>query len=1116
MQNWSIWSKSRTGARRARTGIGIALATSTMTCVALAPIGALPAFAATGVSSVTAAVSPTTAGAGTATYTIGFDTSSSGSLAGGGTVTITAPDGTAFPSYVSGYKLTAAGSSVPVQSVTTTPAVGPGSTGTSATYNQAVITLGGSTSSTVVKSNETVSLVVYPAGNPIHASTAEHLDVSTSADTTQMPSGAYTITAGPAASFISPQGDNQRTPTSQAFAKQLGVTLVDAYGNPVQGTTVTFTAPASASGDSNASGTFDHSNSAACPTANPTSPPPSNVCSVVTGANGMATASTLTANNNSGGYTVTATYPGVPTENFSLTNCPGSCPAPPTQVSPGSATVSSTTAGATGVAYTISFTTTASGPASGGTITLVAPAGTGFSTHASDYSISVNHLHLASVNSVSATSTGGSASPNQVVITLGLSTIGAGDLVTVKISQASGGSGMSNPTKAGFNYQIEESTSADTLADAYTSTYSITPADPAAVSTDLGDNQTALIGNPFPGPLAAMVEDKYGNPVAGAQVTFTTPSTGPSAAWANTTNVETDTTTSTGQAESSVPVADSVAGGPYAVTAAANAVYKATQATFHLTNSAQPVNPSTPALSSTKAGESGVSYTLTFTTSSTGGLGSDGTISITAPSGTDFTSSNANDYSLTVSGGNSATVSQVTPSAAGTSTTPNHVVIVLGSSSIAPGDTVALNINGVTNPTAAGDAYTITESTSADSVAATTPAYSITAADPALISVVSGNNQSATEGQQFDSPLIVSVVDAYDNPVPGATITFSAPASGASASFAGGSTSENDITDSNGLATSTIPTANGSGGTYPISVTDAAFHLTANPTFSLTNLTAAQTNTGSESGTSAPSPCPTGVTHVASGEPWAVAAMSTWIDGQSCAGYWVVTRTGGVTAFGAAPWLGDMSGYALNAQMVGIAATPTGRGYYLLGADGGIFTFGDAVFHGSTGSKHLNAPVVAMAVTPTGDGYWLAASDGGVFTFGDALFFGSMGGKHLNQPVVGMSADAQTGGYWLVAADGGIFTFNAPFYGSTASKHLNQPVVGMTPQPDGHGYRLVAGDGGVFSFGDAAFYGSLPGRGIADPRVTTMASSVDGNGYYLINGAGTVWAFGDAPYLGAA
>ena len=263
-------------------------------------------------------------------------------------------------------------------------------------------------------------------------------------------------------------------------------------------------------------------------------------------------------------------------------------------------------------------------------------------------------------------------------------------------------------------------------------------------------------------------------------------------------------------------------------------------------------------------------------------------------------------------------------------------------------------------------------------------------------------------------------------------------------------------------------------------------------------------------------PCPTGVTHQALGEPWAVAAMTAVVNGRTCAGYWIVTRAGGVIAVGAAPWYGDEALTRLNAPMIGIAATASGKGYYLLGADGGIFTFGDAQFHGSTGSMRLNAPVVTMAVTATGHGYWLTASDGGIFTFGDAPFYGSMGSKRLNKPVVGMSADPRTGGYWMVAADGGIFSFNAPFYGSMGSKPLNQPVVGMTTQPDGTGYRLVAADGGVFDFGSALFYGSLPGEGVKNPQVTTMAPSVDGNGYYLINSAGTIWAFGDAPYLGNA
>src|SRR5207248_1185933 len=86
--------------------------------------------------------------------------------------------------------------------------------------------------------------------------------------------------------------------------------------------------------------------------------------------------------------------------------------------------------------------------------------------------------------------------------------------------------------------------------------------------------------------------------------------------------------------------------------------------------------------------------------------------------------------------------------------------------------------------------------------------------------------------------------------------------------------------------------------------------------------------------------------------------------------------------------LGSTAGMPLNAPVIGMTTTPTGKGYWLLGADGGVFTFGDAKFAGSTGAMHLNAPIIAIAAPATGQGYWLLGADGGVFTFGDAEHFG--------------------------------------------------------------------------------------------------------------------------------
>jgi len=227
-------------------------------------------------------------------------------------------------------------------------------------------------------------------------------------------------------------------------------------------------------------------------------------------------------------------------------------------------------------------------------------------------------------------------------------------------------------------------------------------------------------------------------------------------------------------------------------------------------------------------------------------------------------------------------------------------------------------------------------------------------------------------------------------------------------------------------------------------------------------------------------------------------------------GFWSVTPDGRVTA-GGAPSYGDASSLALNAPIVDIAATPSGKGYWLLGSDGGIFGFGDAAFHGSTGGAKLNRPVVAMAATPSGKGYWLLASDGGIFSFGDAAFHGSTGNLALNRPVVAMAPTATGHGYWLAASDGGIFSFgDATFHGSTGDLDLNRPIVAMAPTATGRGYWLAASDGGIFGFGDAAFRGSTAGYPLVHP-VAGMARTGDGRGYWLVEADGvTVHAFGDA------
>jgi uncharacterized protein YkwD len=203
----------------------------------------------------------------------------------------------------------------------------------------------------------------------------------------------------------------------------------------------------------------------------------------------------------------------------------------------------------------------------------------------------------------------------------------------------------------------------------------------------------------------------------------------------------------------------------------------------------------------------------------------------------------------------------------------------------------------------------------------------------------------------------------------------------------------------------------------------------------------------------------------------------------------------------------------LNAPVVAVVATPTGRGYWRAAADGGVLTAGDAHYYGSAVGMWHDV-IVGMAATADGRGYWLVDRAGNVFRFGDAPFYGSMGGHRLRRPIVGMASTPDGRGYWLVASDGGVFAFNAPFRGSTGALQLFRPIVGMAPTPDGQGYWLVASDGGVFAF-HAPFLGSTGGRRLRRP-VVGMTASLDAKGYELVAADGGVFTFGKVSFFGSA
>jgi hypothetical protein len=88
---------------------------------------------------------------------------------------------------------------------------------------------------------------------------------------------------------------------------------------------------------------------------------------------------------------------------------------------------------------------------------------------------------------------------------------------------------------------------------------------------------------------------------------------------------------------------------------------------------------------------------------------------------------------------------------------------------------------------------------------------------PATIIAVSGTPQSTAAGTTFGSPLSAKVTDSKGNPLAGFAVTFTAPASGPSATFA----SSSAITNSSGIATA-MAIANGIAGAYRVTASSGS------------------------------------------------------------------------------------------------------------------------------------------------------------------------------------------------------------------------------------------------------------------------------------------------------
>jgi hypothetical protein len=535
--------------------------------------------------------------------------------------------------------------------------------------------------------------------------------------------------AGSPSSITATAGTPQSAPVNTGFSTQLQATVKDSFNNPVSGVSVTFTAPVSG-----ASGTFA-----------------GGLNTATTNAQGVATAAVFTANGIAGGpYSVTASVTGVSTPaTFSLTNTAGAAASiTATAGTPQSTAVN--TAFATQLQATVKDS--GNNPVSGVAVTFTAPA-----------------------SGASGTFAGG----------VNTATTNAQGVATAAIFTANG--------TTGGPYNVTASVTGVSTPATFSLTNTAGAA--ASITATAGTSQSATINTAFATPLQATVKDSLNNPVAGVTVTFTAPTSGASGTFAG--GVNTATTNAQGVATAAVFTANSTAGGPYNVTASVTGV--STPATFSLTNTA------------------GAAASITATAGT--------------PQSTAVNTAFATQLQATVKDSGNNPVSGVTV----TFTAPAS-----GASGTFAGgvNTATTNAQGVataavfTANSTAGGPYTVTASVSG---VATPANFSLTnlGNPPASITASAGTPQSATINTAFVTQLQATVKDSGNNPLSGVAVTFTAPASGASGTFAGGVNTA--TTNAQGVATAAVLTANSTAG-GPYNVTASVTGVSTPATFSLTNL----------------------------------------------------------------------------------------------------------------------------------------------------------------------------------------------------------------------------------------------------------------------------------------
>lgn len=332
-----------------------------------------------------------------------------------------------------------------------------------------------------------------------------------------------------------------------------------------------------------------------------------------------------------------------------------------------------------------------------------------------------------------------------------------------------------------------------------------TPTVSALTINPAANNQTATVGQPFPVPFQVTATGGSG-PVAGVPVTFSAPASGASGTFAATgTNTQTVLTDSNGVATAS-PFTSNTIAGTYNVVAAAG------------TTTALTLKPEDYAKLPSGWRQAGGSVLAAFTVTNAPGAPTAVEIAggdlqggvVGEPYGLPLQARVVDTYGNGVPG-QSVTFTAPDEGASGTFNESLSAEAVTDAAGVATSPT--FTANSVPGP------VSVQASASVGSV--TFSLYN-TPGDPAFVIAEDGVEQSTEVGTAFPTQMSVRVLDSFENPVPGASVTFTAPSSGASGTFEGGGAVAVVTTNNDGLAVAPVFTANTTAGSYVVTATSGS------------------------------------------------------------------------------------------------------------------------------------------------------------------------------------------------------------------------------------------------------------------------------------------------------